>query len=154
MKSIYPIAIEVGTDSTAYGVVVPDMTGCFSAGDSMEEAFANTREAIAAWIEATLDDNAPLPPASAPDRWINDPEYAGWMWGVIEVDLDKYLGPAERINVTLSRRVLTAIDDFTATTGESRSGFLARAAVKEILWESKEKLESPDVRSAASTGSR
>ncbi|HAS8502035.1 TPA: type II toxin-antitoxin system HicB family antitoxin, partial [Vibrio vulnificus] len=31
---LYPIAIEVGNDIHAYGVVVPDIKGCFSAGDT------------------------------------------------------------------------------------------------------------------------
>jgi predicted RNase H-like HicB family nuclease len=30
----YPIAIEPGHDSTAWGVVVPDLQGCFFAGDT------------------------------------------------------------------------------------------------------------------------
>jgi predicted RNase H-like HicB family nuclease len=34
----YPILIEEGTDSTAFGVVVPDLPGCFSAGDTLDEA--------------------------------------------------------------------------------------------------------------------
>ena len=34
----YPITIESGNDSTAWGVVVPDLPGCFSAGDTLEEA--------------------------------------------------------------------------------------------------------------------
>ena len=33
----YPIAIETGSDTTAYGVVVPDLPGCFSAGDTIDE---------------------------------------------------------------------------------------------------------------------
>jgi len=36
----YPIAIEVGDKKHAYGVVVPDLPGCISAGDTLEEAFA------------------------------------------------------------------------------------------------------------------
>lgn len=28
-----PIAIEPGSDTTAWGVVVPDLPGCFSAAD-------------------------------------------------------------------------------------------------------------------------
>lgn len=41
------IAIEPGSEHTAYGVTVPDLPGCFSAGDTLEEALDNTREAIA-----------------------------------------------------------------------------------------------------------
>jgi hypothetical protein len=34
----YPVAIEQGTDDTAFGVVVPDLPGCFSAGDTLDGA--------------------------------------------------------------------------------------------------------------------
>jgi len=42
----YPIAIESGDSKHAYGVVVPDLPGCFSAGDTLDEALTNAREAI------------------------------------------------------------------------------------------------------------
>lgn len=32
----YPVAIELGNDTTAWGVVVPDLPDCFSAGDTLE----------------------------------------------------------------------------------------------------------------------
>ena len=35
---LYPIAIEKGSATEAYGVIVPDIPGCFSAGDTFEEA--------------------------------------------------------------------------------------------------------------------
>ena len=51
----YPIAIESRTDQTAYGVVIPDLPGCFSAGETLDEAIAGAGEAALAWIEAALD---------------------------------------------------------------------------------------------------
>ena len=43
-----------GDEATAYGVVFPDLPGCFSAGDTLGDALANAREAAAAWLETTL----------------------------------------------------------------------------------------------------
>ena len=57
----YPVAIEPGTETEAFGVVVPDLPGCFSAGDTMEEAMAKAEEAIAAWIETALDSGQDIP---------------------------------------------------------------------------------------------
>jgi len=42
---LFPIATERGDDDHAYGVVVADHPGCFSADDTFEEALANVREA-------------------------------------------------------------------------------------------------------------
>jgi predicted RNase H-like HicB family nuclease len=47
----YPVAIEPGTDTAAFGVVIPDLPGAFSAGDTSDEAMAGAEEAAAAWIE-------------------------------------------------------------------------------------------------------
>jgi predicted RNase H-like HicB family nuclease len=45
------IAIEPGTGTSAWGVVMPDLPGCFSAGDSLDEAMVNEREAIDQHVE-------------------------------------------------------------------------------------------------------
>jgi predicted RNase H-like HicB family nuclease len=42
----FAIAVEPGTKKAAFGVAVPDLPGCFSAGDTVEEAFDNAREAM------------------------------------------------------------------------------------------------------------
>ena len=45
----YPIAIEPGNGDHAFGVVAPDLPGCFSAGDTLDEAIDNAKEAIELW---------------------------------------------------------------------------------------------------------
>ena len=57
----FTIAIEPGTRKTAFGVVVPDLPGCFSAGDTVEEAFDNVREAIEAHCELLAERMGELP---------------------------------------------------------------------------------------------
>ena len=52
----YPIAIESGDAKHAYGVVVPDLPGCFSAGDNLDEALTKAREAILLHLDRLLDD--------------------------------------------------------------------------------------------------
>ncbi|MGO8801161.1 MAG: type II toxin-antitoxin system HicB family antitoxin [Roseiarcus sp.] len=55
----YPIAIEPKGESAVFGVIVPDPPGCFSAGDTLDEAFAGAEEAAAAWIDAGEAISAP-----------------------------------------------------------------------------------------------
>ena len=65
---------------------LPDLPGCFSAGDSLEEAIENSKEAIATWIEITLDAGGEIPvPGELSDHQKN-PEFTGWMWAVVEID--------------------------------------------------------------------
>jgi predicted RNase H-like HicB family nuclease len=74
----YPIAIELGTDTTAFGVIVPDLPGCFSAGDTLDEAMANAEEAAATWIDAALDAGQAVPIPTSLDIIRLNPDYAGW----------------------------------------------------------------------------
>lgn len=131
---LYPIAIEPGDDSRAFGVVVPDIPGCFSAGDTLDEAIANAREAIDFHLDGLAEDNAEIPVACSFAKHQANPEYAGWIWAVVEVDVTRYLGKAEKINITLPASLIRRIDEFVSRHPEyrSRSGFLAQSALDRI----------------------
>jgi predicted RNase H-like HicB family nuclease len=81
-----PIDIEPGTDTTAFGVVVPDLPGCFSAGDTLDEALVGTEEAAAAWIDAALDIGRPIPAPSRPSAARKNPDYQGWIFAAVTLD--------------------------------------------------------------------
>ena len=53
---LYPIAISTGDDDHAWGVEVPDIPGCFSAGDDLDDAMAMAREAIEGHFELLAED--------------------------------------------------------------------------------------------------
>ena len=122
------IAIEPGTQTSAWGVAVPDLPGCFSAGDTLDEAVDNARQAIDQHVEIMIEDGAPIPRARSLAVLQADAAYAGWVWAVVDVPVEKYLGPAEKINITVPRLVLARIDEYAKSQGMSRSGFLVEAA--------------------------
>lgn len=127
----YPIAIEPGTDATAWGVVVPDLPGCFSAGDTMEEALIAAEEAVTAWIEATLDAGEAIPrPSHIEALRAAHPEFEGWLWALVKVDPAMLDDTLERVNISLPRRVLHRLDAQARKAGETRSGFIARMAIE------------------------
>ena len=127
----YPIAIETGTDSTAWGVVVPDLPGCFSAGDSMEEAMVQAEDAVTAWLEAALDAGQDIPKPSSIDAMrAAHPELVGWLWALVKVDPAMLDDTLERVNISLPRRVLHRLDALARSAGETRSGFIARMAIE------------------------
>lgn len=126
----YAIAIEPGTKKTAWGVAVPDLPGCFSAGDTLDEAMSNAREAIEAWIDAVIEDGGTIPEPSSLEKHYVNPEYKGWTWAVIEIDPARLDNAAERVNITLPRRVLSRLDAIAKAHGESRSGTIARLALQ------------------------
>ncbi|CDS51100.1 DNA-binding protein, CopG family [Polaromonas sp. CG9_12] len=127
----YPVAIEAGTDAAAWNVIVPDLPGCFSAGDTLEEAMIQAEDAITGWIETALDDGQAIP-APSPVEALRTarPEFEGWLWALVKVDPAMLDDTLERVNISLPRRVLYRLDARARTAGETRSGFIARMAVE------------------------
>ncbi|WP_345829117.1 type II toxin-antitoxin system HicB family antitoxin [Pantoea sp. BRR-3P] len=130
----YPIAIEAGDRSTAFGVTVPDLPGCFSAGDTLEEAVKNAKEAIIGHLELMVELEQDIPAVSDLKTLMKDAEYAGYVWVLIDVDVTRILGGSEKINVTLPKLLIDRIDRCVATHPEfkTRSGFLAQVALERI----------------------
>ena len=56
----YTVIIERGQES-GYVAQVPTLRGCVSQGKSREEALANIKEAMEAYIEALLEDGLSVP---------------------------------------------------------------------------------------------
>ncbi|HEY4146148.1 type II toxin-antitoxin system HicB family antitoxin [Pinirhizobacter sp.] len=129
----YPIAIEPGDSTTAFGVVVPDVPGAFSAGDTLEEAIANAEDGILLALEEYLERGEAIPQPSQLAALIKRRDFKGWTWALADVDLAKLNGKAVRLNITLPERLLGTIDAFAKAHGETRSGFLARAAMQAMI---------------------
>ena len=121
----YPILIEEGTVETAFGVAVPDLPGCFSAGDTLDEALDAAKEATAAWIDAALDAGLARPKPSSLEDLRRLPDYEGWTLGVVEVDESLFDDTIERVNITLPRRVLRRLDQLAEARHQSRGAFIA-----------------------------
>jgi predicted RNase H-like HicB family nuclease len=82
------VAIHKDPESS-YGVSVPDLPGCITAGDTIEEALAMAREAITLHLEGMLEDNLELPePTKDIEALRSDPDYSGALWGVVPIHLD------------------------------------------------------------------
>lgn len=128
---LYPIVIHQEGDS-AYGVIVPDIPGCFSAGDSLEEALANTREAIDLQLESFVEDDEEIPNASDMKSLSENPDYEGGFWAIVDIDVTQYLGTADRLNITLPHRLVHRIDKAVTEKKafKNRSQFLAEASLK------------------------
>lgn len=60
--TIRPLTAEEGG---GYLIEFPDLPGCMSDGETIEEAIANGRDAKAAWIAAMREAGRPVPPPSA-----------------------------------------------------------------------------------------
>lgn len=128
----YPVVIHKDEQSD-FGVMVPDIPGCFSAGDTYDEALNNVKEAIECHLEGLLLDNESLPIATTIEQWISDESFQDGVWALVEIDLTQISGKAKRINVTMPERILNLIDLYTKSHAlKNRSSFLTDAALQYI----------------------
>ncbi|QEW07585.1 type II toxin-antitoxin system HicB family antitoxin [Nitrincola iocasae] len=128
---LYPVAIHHEKDS-AYGVIVPDIPSCYSAGDTMEDAISNVVEAIDLHLESLVEEGGDIPQASSLEALIANEEFSGGVWLLVDVDITKYLGNADRLNITLPHLLITKIDRAVNENKlfKSRSQFLAEASLR------------------------
>ena len=124
----FPIVVHKDAGS-GYGVTVPDLPGCFSAGDTLDEVIESAREAIACHIEGLLMDGEPVPARASLEAHQGNDDYRGGVWAIADVDISKLSSKTKRINITLPERVLAIVDQAAVREGQSRSGLLARAAL-------------------------
>ena len=59
-KKYYKVIFEPQEEG-GYTVTVPALPGCFSEGDTYEEALANIKEAITLYLESLQADGLPVP---------------------------------------------------------------------------------------------
>lgn len=78
----YLIIIHKDSESD-YGVTVPDLPGCFSAGSSFDEALINAKEAIECHIEGLLLDNEEVPSPLPVEFHQSNPNYLDGKWEMV-----------------------------------------------------------------------
>ena len=125
----FPVVIHKDKGSD-YGVTVPDLPGCFSAGDTVDDSLTNAIEAIECHIEGMLIDGETFPSPRTIEFHSNNRQFVGGIWALTDVDLSKLSGKVKRVNITLPERLLVQIDSYASRSGETRSGFLVHAAME------------------------
>lgn len=120
---------------SVYGVSFPDMPGCISAGDTIDEAVRSGVEALSGHVRMLEADGDPVPLPRDFDAIMADEELAedreNAMTTIIPLVRDR--GSTTRINVSFDLGLLEAIDATARSRGQTRSAFLASAARREIV---------------------
>lgn len=123
----YPIILHTD-DHQQFGVTVPDLPGCFSAGDSIQNAIDSAHEAIMLYVECIAADGNLIPePSEIVDMSDFYPDEGIALLAYVDVDLEPILGPAKRINITIRPSILQIIDNRAKARGMNRSEYLAYA---------------------------
>jgi len=127
----YAIVIHKDRDSD-YGVTVPDLPGCFTAGSTLDEALAMAQEAVELHLEGLIEHGEAVPRPGTMEKHKRNPDTKGGVWAVVSVSTADLRVKAKRINVSIPQRVLDAVDRFAKAENETRSGLLVKAATAYI----------------------
>ncbi len=68
MQQRYFTAIIEAGGKSGYGVYFPDLPGCVSAGDTIEEAARNAEEALSLHLRGIVEDGEDIPAATVPEK--------------------------------------------------------------------------------------
>ncbi len=123
------IAIIHHDPGNAYGVSFPDVPDCFAAADEEKDILKN---AIAALDDYFADGHDLPKPRSIEEIRPEVAEDLAAGAYLVWVPLIARPTKSERVNVSLDRGLLQAIDEAAELVGLNRSAFIALAARKEI----------------------
>lgn len=114
----------------SFGISFPDVPGCISGGDTIDETLANGAEALAFHLEGIMEDGDPIPTLRSVEAIRADPTFGFELSEPHIVALMPFAAPSRtvRINVTMDERLVEAIDQAAKSQGGTRSGFLAALA--------------------------
>ena len=127
MMIIYHAVVHKDEDS-AWGVHFPDLPGCFSAADDFADVQANASEAVALYLEG---EKAPKPSTIEKIRDMAADDLADGAF-LLAVPYVYVSNRPQRINISIDRGVLDAIDAAATSRKLTRSAFLTEAARNEI----------------------
>lgn len=119
------IALIEKENNSCYGVVFPDVAGCVSAGDTLDDALKNAEKALSLHL-----DGEKAPKARTLDEikqtW---EDWKDWKDAIIAaVPLIPLQSKSIRIQITIDNKVLSRIDSIS----NNRSNFLEEAARRSL----------------------
>ncbi len=126
---------------SSYGIVVPALCNehysCYSASDSSKDIAAHSAEAIESILEEMLADGFDVLGLEDQGALIykEDQSYSFCdVWLQIEIDVSRYSGKSQRVNISLPESLLAVIDRKVENSDlyRDRSHFLAIAARNEL----------------------
>lgn len=75
---------------SVYGVTVPALPGCFSWGDTIDDALKNTREAVHAHLSTLISEGMPITFVHAPPPNSTDDSAEEGIWAMVDIDMSEF----------------------------------------------------------------
>ncbi len=118
---------------SAYGITFPDVPGCFSAGDTYEEAMRNAPEALRLHFDVSNEMGYQVPEPRSFDELLDDSDVRSELneAALVAIPFPGY-GEGVDVSIRLNSKTLDAVDEAAARRGVSRAEFLYEAVREKI----------------------
>lgn len=114
--------VEMGDNTHATSVVLPDFKGCYSAVDNEQNLNKSVQEAVELHFEGE-EFNLPIPLSLSEVVHSAEFDYPGiWMW--FNINTDKISTKLRRVNITMPVNILNKLDALASRQHISRSGMI------------------------------
>ena len=122
MKTIYPALFHKEDDG--FWVEFPDLEGCYSDGDTLEDVFSNASEALAGYCVTLFEQKQKLPPASSiSDIPADSDSFTSYVTA-------NFISKSKAVKKTLT--IPSWLNDMAEEKGINFSGTLQNALMKEL----------------------
>ena len=121
---------------TDYGVHIPDLPGCITAGKTMDEALTNAMHAVAFHADMLARDSDDIPYPRSIEDLKSDPEFVQDIADggiLIQIPLLSASSAKKRVEVQMEANLLDAIDERSKTLGITRTAFINEANKKMLM---------------------
>lgn len=127
MVFTYPAIFDPDEQNRGYTVTFPDLPGCITEGDTLQEALTNAEEAMALYLEPDYDDDSPSFPKASDIASIftNKPAFATLVKANVNVDTRKSVRKNLTLPAWLNTRAEAAGVNFSQTLQEALKEKLA-----------------------------
>lgn len=100
MKLVYPAIFYEDKTTNTYTVVFPDLPGCITQGDTIEEALEMAEDAASGWILSSIEDGESINPPSRDIKCEDKNSFVNY----VSLDIDEYakLNSSKSIKKTLT----------------------------------------------------
>ena len=120
----YLAFFEFDEEFSGFGVVFPDLPGCFSAGDNFDDAFRMAHEALSLYAEDNPDLPSPRTLEEIKTEWDDWSKWdRGYRFYIAKIALYPLKPVTKKFNISLDERLVRRIDRVT----NNRSAFIADA---------------------------
>lgn len=126
-KFLYPAIFQA--EDVGYSVWIPDIQGCISQGDTLEEAYENIKDALGLFVVEAKETKEILPEASRPE---NIKIEQGQFVALVDFDLVAYLKKTDNRSIKKTLTIPAWLNEIAEEENINFSQLLQKA-LKETL---------------------